>query len=101
MFEMEKIELKSSCCQKRIGTNAQGVTSLSTLFLVVCLVRHEQNTDCNLDLIRLKTFVPSHSIFASGRFSIMVRYYENETLFKFNWEKVATAFWCRYPNPER
>lgn len=29
----------------------------------------------------------------------MVKYYENTTIFQFNWNQVAQGFWYRYPNP--
>ncbi|GAB6023453.1 hypothetical protein CHUAL_008233 [Chamberlinius hualienensis] len=29
----------------------------------------------------------------------MGKYYENHSDFKFSWDQVAQAFWCRYPNP--
>ncbi|XP_043283523.1 PRELI domain-containing protein 1, mitochondrial isoform X2 [Venturia canescens] len=29
----------------------------------------------------------------------MVKYYENTTVFQFNWSQVAQGFWQRYPNP--
>ncbi|XP_017889837.1 PRELI domain-containing protein 1, mitochondrial [Ceratina calcarata] len=29
----------------------------------------------------------------------MVKYYENKTIFQFNWNQVAQGFWQRYPNP--
>ncbi|KAG7200681.1 hypothetical protein KM043_001234 [Ampulex compressa] len=29
----------------------------------------------------------------------MVKYYENSTIFQFNWDQVAQGFWQRYPNP--
>lgn len=28
-----------------------------------------------------------------------MRYYESSQTFKYNWEQVVKAFWCRYPNP--
>ncbi|KAK1122574.1 hypothetical protein K0M31_009019 [Melipona bicolor] len=28
-----------------------------------------------------------------------MKYYENSTIFQFNWNQVAHAFWQRYPNP--
>ncbi|KAI5706362.1 hypothetical protein M8J76_015304 [Diaphorina citri] len=30
----------------------------------------------------------------------MVKYFENKTVFRFNWEQVAQGYWRRYPNPE-
>ncbi|RWS15257.1 PRELI domain-containing protein 1-like protein [Dinothrombium tinctorium] len=29
----------------------------------------------------------------------MVRYFESTHRYKYNWEQVVRAFWCRYPNP--
>ncbi|XP_033215255.1 PRELI domain-containing protein 1, mitochondrial isoform X2 [Belonocnema kinseyi] len=29
----------------------------------------------------------------------MVKYFENSTIFQFNWNQVAQGFWKRYPNP--
>ncbi|XP_050595261.1 PRELI domain-containing protein 1, mitochondrial isoform X1 [Bombus affinis] len=29
----------------------------------------------------------------------MVKYYESNTIFQFNWDQVARGFWQRYPNP--
>lgn len=31
----------------------------------------------------------------------MTKYHESEHQFKFSWEQVCRAFWCRYPNPYR
>ncbi|XP_054167251.1 PRELI domain-containing protein 1, mitochondrial-like [Oppia nitens] len=28
-----------------------------------------------------------------------MRYYETSHTFRYNWEQVSKAFWCRYPNP--
>jgi PRELI-like family len=32
-------------------------------------------------------------------FESMAKYYENSTVFNYNWEQVLQGFWKRYPNP--
>ena len=31
----------------------------------------------------------------------MPRYFEDKTIFEYSWEQVVTAFWKKYPNPNR
>ena len=74
-------------------------SAITHTFLIHCLLR-EWILDPLFDFGVQNPFVSRVHLCPNARLT-MVRYYENETTFRFNWEKVATAFWCRYPNPER